>query len=85
MSKVEYSKEVTNYKDSIYNYAAQDEFLVTITLAEYRELVEFKGKYEAEMRALKLEKYNLETELKRITDKAGALILKYEKGEDDCR
>lgn len=85
MSEIKYSKETSNYGDNIFNYVAPDEITVTITLAEYRDLVDFKGKHESEMRALRMEKYNLEGELNRLKDRIAALILKYEKGEDDCK
>lgn len=84
MAEVTYAKEVKNYDDNPKNYVAQDELLVTITLAEYRELVEFKGKNEPEMRALRIEKWNIESELKALKDKVAGLILKYESG-DDCK
>lgn len=84
MAEMTYAKEVKSYDDNPKNYVAQDELLVTITLAEYRELVEFKGKNEPEMRALQVEKWSIENELIAVKEKVAQLILKYESG-DDCK
>ena len=47
MAQQEFGKKVENYGENIRNYQAEGEIMVTITLAEYRELVEAKAKGDA--------------------------------------
>lgn len=51
------------------DYVVENEITVRITLAEYRELVGFKAKYDAELSKLKNEKFKVEQENKRLKDK----------------
>lgn len=51
------------------DFVVDNEITVRITLAEYRELVGFKAKYEAELSKLKNEKFKVEQENKRLKDK----------------
>lgn len=59
------SKPYMNSND----YVVENEITVRITLAEYRELVGFRAKYEAELSKLKNEKFKVEQENKRLKDK----------------
>lgn len=61
----ERSKPYMNSND----YVVENEITVRITLAEYRELVGFRAKYEAELSKLKNEKFKVEQENKRLKDK----------------
>ena len=61
----ERSKPYMNSND----YVVENEITVRITLAEYRELVGFKAKYDAELSKLKNEKFKVEQENKRLKDK----------------
>lgn len=87
MAVMEFSKKVENYNEDLNNYVAERELTVTITLAEYRDLVAFKAKHEPTQRALITEKYNLENELKQLKGKVAGLLLKYsqEESEDDLK
>lgn len=51
------------------DFVVESEITVQITLAEYRELVSFKAKYEAELSKLKNEKFKVDQENKRLKDK----------------
>lgn len=51
------------------DYVVENEITVNITLSEYRELVGFKAKYDAELSKLKNEKFKVEQENKRLKDK----------------
>ena len=61
----ERSKPYMNSND----YVVENEITVQITLAEYRELVGFKAKHEADLSKLKNEKFKVEQENKRLKDK----------------
>lgn len=61
----ERSKPYMNNND----YVVENEITVRITLAEYRELVGFRAKYDAELSKLKSEKFKVEQENKRLKDK----------------
>lgn len=61
----ERSKPYMNSND----YVVENEITVRITLSEYRELVGFRAKYEAELSKLKNEKFKVEQENKRLKDK----------------
>lgn len=61
----ERSKPYMNNND----YVVDNEITVRITLSEYRELVGFKAKYDAELSKLKSEKFKVEQENKRLKDK----------------
>ena len=61
----ERSKPYMNSND----YVVENEITVQITLSEYRELVGFKAKYDAELSKLKTEKFKVEQENKRLKDK----------------
>lgn len=73
----ERSKPYMNNND----YVVENEITVRITLAEYRELVGFKAKYEAELSKLKSEKFKVEQENKRLKDKILSLTTECD-GED---
>lgn len=83
MAEMTFSKKVENYSENIENYVGERELTVTITLSEYRELVSFKGMYDAEQRALRMEKYNLENEVERLKEKIASLMLKYSLESED--
>ena len=51
------------------DFLVDGELTVTITLAEYRDLVGFEAKHSAEMDKLRREKYAVEKENKRLKDK----------------
>lgn len=51
------------------DYLVENELTVQITLSEYRDLVGFKAKYDAEISKLRSEKYKVEQENKRLKDK----------------
>ena len=51
------------------DFVVDNEITVRITLAEYRELVGFRAKYDAELSKLKSEKFKVEQENKRLKDK----------------
>ena len=61
----ERSKTYMNNND----YVVENEITVQITLAEYRELVGFRAKHDAELSELKNEKFKVEQENKRLKDK----------------
>lgn len=83
MAEMKFTKETGNYSGDIKNYVAEREITVTITLAEYRELVSFKASNEPTLRALRLEKYNSENEVKRLKEKIADLMLKYSPESED--
>lgn len=63
------------------DYLVENEITVQITLSEYRDLVSFKAKHDAEMAELRTEKFKIEQENKRL--KAKILSLTTEcKGDD---
>lgn len=51
------------------DYLVENEITVQITLSEYRDLVSFKAKHDAEMAELRTEKFKIEQENKRLKDK----------------
>lgn len=51
------------------DYLVENEITVQITLSEYRDLVAFKAKHDAEMAELRTEKFNIEQENKRLKNK----------------
>lgn len=73
----ERSKPYMNNND----YVVDNEITVRITLSEYRELVGFKAKYDAELSKLKSEKFKVEQENKRLKDKILSLTTECN-GED---
>ena len=73
----ERSKPYMNTND----YVVDNEITVRITLSEYRELVSFKGKHDAELSKLKSEKFKVEQENKRLKDKILSLTTECD-GED---
>lgn len=76
----ERSKPYMNSND----YVVENEITVQITLAEYRELVGFKAKYDAELSKLKNEKFKVEQENKRLKDKILSLTTECsDEGEEE--
>ena len=63
------------------DFVIDDEITVRITIAEYRELVSFKAKHEAELSKLKSEKFKVEQENKRLKDKILSLTTECEDGD----
>lgn len=63
------------------DFLVEDELTVTITLHEYRSLVGFEAKHDAELSKLKNEKYKVEQENKRLKEKI--LSLTTECGDSD--
>ena len=61
----ERSKPYMNSND----YVVDNELTVRITLSEYRELVGFKARHDAELSKLKSEKFKVEQENTRLKDK----------------
>lgn len=73
----ERSKTYMNNND----YVVDNEITVRITLSEYRELVSFKARHDAELSKLKSEKFKVEQENKRLKDKILSLTTECD-GED---
>lgn len=72
----ERSKPYMNNND----YVVENEITVQITLAEYRDLVGFKAKHDAELSKISNEKWKVEQENRRLKEKI--LSLTTECGED---
>lgn len=62
------------------DFLIENELTVTITLAEYRDLVGFKAKHDAELTKISNEKWKVEQENRRLKEKI--LSLTTECGED---
>lgn len=62
------------------DFLIENELTVTITLAEYRDLVVFKAKHDAELTKISNEKWKVEQENRRLKEKI--LSLTTECGED---
>lgn len=77
MSEVKFSKEVVQF-GAEHNYSAPGEILVTITLAEYRQLVKENGRADEELRHERTKRYVVEYELDKMKEKVAQLIAKYE-------
>ena len=67
------------------DYVVENEITVQITLSEYRELVGFKAKYDAELSKLKNEKFKVEQENKRLKDKIHSLTTECADKEEEER
>ena len=67
------------------DYVVENEITVQITLSEYRELVGFKAKYDAELSKLKNEKFKVEQENKRLKDKIVSLTTECADKEEEER
>lgn len=67
------------------DYVVENEITVQITLSEYRELVGFKAKYDAELSKLKNEKFKVEQENKRLKDKILSLTTECADKEEEER
>lgn len=59
------------------NYWVQNEIMVTITLAEYRSLVEFNAKYSSELSEAKNDESKARRELKELKEQYSKLRDKY--------
>lgn len=59
------------------NYWVQNEIMVTITLAEYRSLVEFNAKYSSELSEAKSDAYKAKQQLKELEERYNKLRDKY--------
>lgn len=62
------------------DFLIENELTVTITLAEYRDLVGFKAKHDAELSKISNEKWKVEQENRRLKEKI--LSLTTECGKD---
>lgn len=71
------TKEFDRYGSQRDDYANGRELMITVTLAEYRELVEFKAKHENENSKLRLEGYDA------LQKKIDAYKELFNKQEDD--
>lgn len=60
------------------DYLADRELTVTITLSEYRELVEFKGKYEGELSKLRTQLYESDSKIRNLTNRIAEISEKCE-------
>ena len=73
------------------NYWVQNEIMVTITLAEYRSLVEFNAKYSSELSEAKNDASKARRELKELKEHHNKLIARYREiasrieSEDDAK
>lgn len=77
MAQQEFGKKVERYEDSVYNYKGEGDIMVTITLAEYRELVETKAKGDmrwSEEFHKRLDAEGKAKELQESLDKANAAV-----------
>lgn len=75
MSEIKYVKDAPYGCEN--DYVAPDELTVTITLAEYRDLVGFKSKHNHELSNLKTENWRLEKEVEQMRKKICELVNKY--------
>lgn len=66
------NKKIENYGKNN-DFVAPRELTVTITLAEYRELVNYNAKAASEYEKLRSEKWTLETENKKLKETIEAL------------
>lgn len=77
MAQQEFGKKVERYEDSVYNYKGEGDIMVTITLAEYRELVETKAKGDARWSSelhKRMEAEDRTKELQKLLDEANAAV-----------
>ena len=65
-------KEFDKYGSQRDDYANGQELMITITLAEYRDLVEFHAKHEDENRKLRLEGYEKDKKIDELQKKIDA-------------
>ena len=75
-------KEFSDYGDQRNDYANGEELMVEITLAEYRELVEFKAKHENENSKLRLEGYEKDRKIDALQKKIDAYKELFNKQEE---
>lgn len=66
------NKKIENYGKNI-DFVAPRELTVTITLSEYRELVNYNAKCSYENEKIRSEKWKLETDNKKLTETIEAL------------
>lgn len=66
-----FDKRAERYDDSVDNYTIPHELMVTITLAEYRRLLQKEAKAEAD--AANADKWKREQEIRRLTEEVDAL------------
>ena len=59
------------------NYWVKNEIMVTITLAEYRGLVEFNAKYESELSEVKNDVYRAKRQFKELEERYDKLRDRY--------
>ena len=73
------------------NYWVQNEIMVTITIAEYRSLVEFNAKYSSELSEAKNDASKARRELKELKERHNKLMARYREiasrieSEDDVK
>lgn len=81
---VKITKEIENgYSDSKNNYQHPAEIMVTITLNEYRELVEIKANHKLKYDELQSEKWKMESELKKEIERLKNKLLADEPEETE--
>lgn len=67
------AKDFDGYYGTRDDYANGQELMITITLAEYRELVSFKAKHENENSKLRLEGYEKDKKIANLEKKVETL------------
>lgn len=76
------AKEFDRYGSQRDDYANGRELMITVTLAEYRELVEFKAKHENENSKLRLEGYEKDRKIDALQKKIDAYKELFNKQEE---
>ena len=69
-----YGKEMTGYGENKLDYISQDEITVTITLAEYRELVEKNATRHQEIEKINAKMNEKDREIQRLKDKIERML-----------
>lgn len=78
-----YGKEMLGYCDNKHNYAAEDEIMVTITLSEYRELVENNATRKEAVDKVSQKVAEKDAEIKRLKEKIERMF-SAEKDEEEA-
>lgn len=66
------------------DFYGEDEIVVTITLAEYRDLVSFKAKYDAELAEKRMKILNQDKEIEQLKRALDAIRQPYSEVNDDA-
>lgn len=70
-----YGKEMIGYGENKHDYVSQDEITVTITLAEYRELVEKNATRHQEIEKINAKMNEKDREIQRLKDKIERMLV----------